>query len=496
MSQSFSPSMPLDTLQPDARGTRWLDSIRGILLLLWIEFRRCGGYWMLLLILPLVWFMNQTSDDNGVVLWFQMSIVTFRSYVVIGPLTAGLAAWLVGRDHRRRTGGLVESAPMQPFRRDLILLAAAAGWGLVAYSLVAAWYLGRGALFATWGDPDLAWLAVGALAIVVHVALGFLIGRVIRGRFAALIAVALPIGFAIGVDVYRRSTEFDMGNGMGMATSYEQPLRALSPFSLSLDFDADGIVRFGETYTGESLLWLAGLLGFMLAAIALIRHKTSFIGMAGLGVSLIVAAAGAQSLLYDGDTDEYVESRVEPFEWSCGTEAGIEVCLHPAYEARLDDVTEKMSHLVAPVAGLPGVPMRWEQAARWESKNERNDGTGTFHWDRWSNDHSLISSLVDELFTSGYEDRNASQLVVITALAERAGITDPVPWPYGWPSEVTIIQSEAVFGPSEAELAAFEPEFDAAVDRFLALTPEEQRAWLEANWDALRAGELTLDDMP
>ena len=36
----------------------------------------------------------------------------------------------------------------------------------------------------------------------------------------------------------------------------------------------------------------------------------------------------------------------------------------------------------------------------------------------------------------------------------------------------------------------------AAVDRFAAISPEEQRAWLEANWDALRAGELTLEDLP
>ena len=35
-----------------------------------------------------------------------------------------------------------------------------------------------------------------------------------------------------------------------------------------------------------------------------------------------------------------------------------------------------------------------------------------------------------------------------------------------------------------------------AADRFGALSPEEQRAWLEANFAALRAGELTLEEMP
>jgi hypothetical protein len=37
---------------------------------------------------------------------------------------------------------------------------------------------------------------------------------------------------------------------------------------------------------------------------------------------------------------------------------------------------------------------------------------------------------------------------------------------------------------------------DAAREQFAALPENEQRVWLEANWDALRAGELTLEDLP
>jgi hypothetical protein len=497
MSQTLSPQMPFDATLPDSRTARILDSIRSILRLFWIEFRRCGGYWMLPLILPLVWFMNQTSDDNGVVLWFQMSIVTFQSYVIIGPLTAGLAAWLVGRDRRRRTGGLVETAPMQPFRRDLILLAAAAGWGLVAYALVGAWCLGRAALYATWGGPDRAWLAVGALAIVVHAALGFLIGRVIRGRFAALVAVALPIGFAIGADAYHRVTEVDMGNGMGMTTTYEQPLRALSPFSLTVSLGHnDGIVEFSNSYTRDSSLWLVGLLGVTLAAIALVRRKRSLIGMAGLGVSLAVAALGAYALLDDGEPDGYVEARVVPFEWSCQTGSDIEVCLHPAYEARVDDVTATIRRLVAPVAGLSGVPTSWQQMLPTGTYHGSPGGIGGINLP--FDEYMLGQSVAQEIFRPDIDDGNpkSSQLVVITALAEQAGITPPGPWLYGMPSEAMTMGSDGYPYPDESKIAALESEIHAAVDRFTALSPEEQRAWLEANWDALRAGELTLDDMP
>lgn len=498
MNRTFSPSsMPLDTSPPVRWGSRLLDSARGIARLFWIEFRRCSGFWLLPLILPLVWFMNQYQVDDKVVFWYWMSIVTFRSYVIIGPLTAGLAAWLVGRDHRRRTGDLLTTAPLQPVRRDVILLGAAASWGLVAYALVAVWYLGRAVLFATWGGPDLPWLAVGALAIMVHAALGLLIGRVIQGRFAALIAVGLPIAFAIGADAYHRVTEFDTGSGMGMTTMREQPLRALSPFSLSLGFDYrdDGIVRAGDLYTQDSLFWLAGLLGVTLAAVALIRYWRSLIGMAMLGVSLGVATMGGHSLLDDGDSNAYRASRVLPFEWSCQTGPDVEVCLHPAYEARLDDVTVTMANLMAPIAGLPGVPTTWRQILPTGENHGMPGGIGAING---IDDYMLPQSIAHELFRSERDDGSpkASQLVVMSVLEDQAGIRGPGPFLFGMPSELMTTGSDGFPVPDQSKMAAFESELDAAVDRFLALSPEEQRAWLEANWDALRAGELTLDDMP
>lgn len=93
------------------------------------------------------------------------------------------------------------------------------------------------------------------------------------------------------------------------------------------------------------------------------------------------------------------------------------------------------------------------------------------------------------------------QLVIMEWLSDRAGISHSYAWPYGWPTEVASA-SEAFadgamgYGPDQAQLDAFEPVFDAAVARFAALGPEAQRAWLAANWDALRAGDLTLDDLP
>jgi len=456
-----------------------LDLIRGYGWLVWIEFRRCGGYWMLPLILPLVWYLGEDRGDAGSVLWFRMSINTFQSYIVIGPLTAGLAAWLVGRDRRRRIGGLVETAPLRPFRRDLVLLGAAGAWGLVAYTVVGAWYLGQGVLFATWGDPDLSYISVGAIAIVVHATTGFLIGRVIRGRFAALVAVGVLIALPIGLDMYRT------GDGT-------QLLRGLSPISLGFGISNDAIAAPVENPADDILVWLGALLGTTLTLIALMRTR-SFFAVTVLLFSLVIAVASARPLVSTRGYAGYQDNSAIAFEWSCRTGSEVEVCLHPAWEANLSEVTGTMDRLIAPVSGLPGVPTMWRQSVSMERIGERNDQAGTIHW---LNDQALVMSLADALFLAENGERNASQLVVITALAGQGNVSDEWDWPYGWPSEVATTQGNGFYGPDEAELAAFKPGFDAAVDRFLAMSPEEERAWLEANWDALRAGELTLEDMP
>jgi hypothetical protein len=211
---------------------------------------------------------------------------------------------------------------------------------------------------------------------------------------------------------------------------------------------------------------------------------------------LAVAAMGAYALLDDGDPNEYVEVRVEPFTWACDTASGIEVCLHPAYEVRLDDVTERVSRLLVPMADLPGVPTRWQQGMPTEEHfHGEPGGIGAIHA---FNDHNIVQSVMNEVFHSdpGTGNYQASQLVILTALAEGAGVSEPFPWAYGMPSEImgtmTLGGGELDF----SQLDALQPTFDAAVDRFLALSPEQQRAWLEANWDALRAGTLTLDDLP
>lgn len=86
-------------------------------------------------------------------------------------------------------------------------------------------------------------------------------------------------------------------------------------------------------------------------------------------------------------------------------------------------------------------------------------------------DHAIAKSAVDSIFPpDGHKGISNVQQVISMWLVERAGM----PFPY----------------------RSDDPAISAAADRFAALPTEAQRAWLELNWDALRAGELTLDQMP
>ena len=86
-------------------------------------------------------------------------------------------------------------------------------------------------------------------------------------------------------------------------------------------------------------------------------------------------------------------------------------------------------------------------------------------------DGSIALAAVESVFPpEGRNGTSASQQVILRWLGEQAGLTYPFSTP-----DLGI---------------------DAAVDRFALLRPEEQWAWLESNWDALRTGDLILEDLP
>jgi hypothetical protein len=164
----------------------------------------------------------------------------------------------------------------------------------------------------------------------------------------------------------------------------------------------------------------------------------------------------------------------------------VRVCLHRAYEAQLDDAVRFTEAYYAPLIGIAEIPEVVTQQPYWSDAQS----AGTLPIDAvWTNTPVgtvLPRSLGHGLIGGDDAPLNASQNAILTWLAARAG---------GEWSVFPVAELDPVSTDTEA-YARYEAEVDAAAERFAGLSPEAQRAWLSANWDALRAGTLSLDDLP
>jgi len=477
------------------------EALRSLVSLFWLEFRRSQGYWLLPVMVGLGVFAAFYENYDGVVLWRELSFASLRSYAVIAPLAAALATWLADRDRRCRTTGLVESVPMVAVRRDLVNLGVAALWGLIGYGLVFAWFAWKGITEATWGSPDLGLIVAGALAIPVFAGIGGLIGRLVPSKFSPILALGVTFLLTIGSDAWKQTTVHTNPEGVvfGDSYSYEQPLQLLMPWGLT-------IVNWAEVssplhFVWETLIWLTAVLAVVIAATALVRNRSA-VAWGGLAISVGIAGTAAVPLIQRESVLSPWEQPTVSFTWSCQAQSGIEVCVHPAYEARLDESSEFMGVVLSPIAGLDGVPTTWRQSGPWRELSTEDGLLGGFDW------RNQLWAIVDEVFPTTQDEfieaggRPASQLAILQWLTDQSGQDDTDAWFFGYPVEVSHTEASTEglnwYPPEydEAELAAFQPQFNAVVARFAALPAAAQRAWLEANWDELRAGTLTLEDLP
>ncbi len=484
VSMSRVSGSPLDPFRSGkAPGTG--DAIRSLLALLWIEIRRGQGIWLVpLMVIPGLFLGNDYYEN--VVLWPIMSDSIMRSHIVIGPLSAALAAWLVDRDRRRNTRGLIETMATGPFQRDIVLLTTATFWGLVSYAQVALWYGFQGVTEATWGGPDLTLIAVGILGVLILTGAGFIIGRIVHGKFSPILAAAAAFFVSVAPTVVESYTQ------RGISDLSRPPIQALTPWGLAGSDRPTVFEGYPSGYLTGGALWLAGVAAVTITAIALMRMRKNRLAWVALAISCVVALSGADRVLGYDRVRMSEEDRRVPFTWSCKTTIATEVCVHPAYEPVLDESAHRINNFFAPVAGLAGVPARWEQYSRADQSDVALFSAGQ----RYDYGYELATALFDR------HEFTAAQSVILIWLSGRV---DPESRNFGllpYPVELVGTPSlDAEGGMIGYEFdqeagASFAREVPAAADRFAVLSPEAQRAWLEANWDALRAGELTLEDLP
>ena len=429
--------------------------------LLRIEAHRNLGVFLFPFVIAGILFMTYEALPVGVLLWPETALSIHITLVLTGPLAAGVGAWSAIRNKRRGIQELLATTSYSPAGRDLTRLGATAAWLAGAYIASAALVLMLMYLDGAWGSPVLWPVLLGLLALVFDTVFGYAVGYYLPSL------ITPPIVAIVAYWVQGGAAFWFSG----------KPAQYLSPVPDTLD----GSVFFGvipHIFVPQSL-FLLGLLGFMLAAIALRAGGYPLLPRVSLVASMILTAIGVAMLLNtptERTTSMKAESLV-PYEPKC-VEKSITVCVHPAYSSLLEESAAVIGKVSKPFASLPGGPERAEQA--YTSDGAMKDGTINFFlYDSTSigqlaQDTAMTIVVADD--KKGGFQPNPAQAVVV-----------------GWALKNAGEDYESILffdGPSENEAVK------AAILRFDELNEKNRSAWLVENFERLRTGEVDLDELP
>jgi hypothetical protein len=490
---------------------------RGAARLLWIELRRNAMPWILPLIAALFWFDSYRPSTGAAPLY---GLRTFwnmgqgHTIIDFGPFVAGVAAWMGSRDGRRGLADLVTATARPRWAAQLTTWAATAIWAVAAYLVFVGVMFAMYAYQGVGGAPPWWWVAVGATAVTAFSAAGFAIGAYWPSRFAAPVAA--------------------FGGFLAMAMSSQTGFKYASGWALILPTNSNG--NFDQADSGIFYPWLPDLpiariiflAGIAVAALGLtglparaggpwLRRAAAVVtlagvALAGIGVGLASSArlsahGTAIPALHDAANDARIT-----YTPACGRAAGVPVCVNPAYRRWLPDVTAALAPVLAEVAGLPGAPVRATQvatayptAAGGPPQGITLSGhppvlrlsLGSFSLPgpcgfcggpvttKQFTDQTML--LFAQAFAgAGNGSGSPAQQAVLAVLLRGAGI------PF---AALPKLLATTKNGPGPPPGSATGPVYAAA--RRLAARPAAARhAWLAAHLATLRAGRLTLKELP
>ncbi len=464
-------------------------------LLLRLEARRNVGLWAWPLFVGLALLLAYGSGLAWkITFWVQASVLVRDGLLVIGPALGGAAAWMGGRERRRKIDDLLATTPRPAWARWGVTWAATALWGLLAYVVAGAYVLTLAVQHTSWGEP-IAWpMLVGLVAVPAYGAVGYVLGSLLPSRFTApLIAIALLV-----LPIATKPSALD-------ALHYLSPVATL-----------DASVWYGvrPDIGWPQAIFLLGLTCLALGGLALRseRGRAAWSALlsggvlAGAAVVMLLNAAPPSAVLLvvsrTPNAPYPLLARYDtliPYTPVCAG-APVPVCVHPAYRAHLAAEAWIINRLMAPLAGVPGAPARVEQRPHYEQ--------GIFG--------RVLAFVPDngDTPTDQYFFGPVAQALVTGYMFEGRGLSNEA-----CPGDPTL---QSCFGAQDAigiwlvrqaglHLDAItiggtkvHPYFggvdwaaaSAAADHFGKLGRDRQRAWLRAHYDALNKVHIRLEDIP
>jgi hypothetical protein len=496
---------------------------RNMARLLWVELRRNAMPFVLPLVAVLFWFDSYRIAAAMPPLWVE------RLYYILGqghalvdfaPFVAGVAAWMGSRDGRRGMTDLVTATVRPRWEAQLATWAATVVWAVGSYLVFMAVTLGLLGRSIAWGSPPWWSVAVGAVGVAAFTSLGFALGAYFPGRFIAPIAAFGGL-FAMGL-----SSQIGFSEGSGWAL--------ILPTMSNNNFDSDAgifypflpdvpIVRV--MFAAGVAVALVGLLGLRPGAGGP-RLRQSAVVITAIGAAAAVTAVTLTWTAHIGPYGTVIPAlhdaandRPIPYTAVCG-QAGIPVCVHPAYRSYLPDATTAVGPVARELTGLPDAPVRATQIAgvftpgcvgtgpcaptAAQLQVETIGGSppvlhmslnaitlpGSFGMN-YSDFIGLIRlEFVHAFAGAGGGNGTPAQQVVQAALLQDAGT------PLAAQPKVLGFSPWALPDSGPGSAARYPPQISAAAQRFAALPAAARHAWLAAHLGALRAGHITPAQLP
>ena len=503
MTATSTPAAPRPAVARRSAGSAVLGSAR----LLRLELRHNAMLWLLPVAFALFWY-NGYREIMALPPMWNLRAMTLQNRLLFDLMVpaTGAAAWMGSREGRRSITDLVAGTARPRWSRQLATWAATTAWAEVGCLACIAVVYVMTARQASWGGP-LWWPAVvSAAGVPPLTAIGFAAGAWFPGRFVTpLVTVVVFFGLAFGTQAASGDHSywqvspliagaFDIGAAPGVASFYPY----LPDLSIAQVMFAAGLT-----------VAILGALGIPVARMRWLAAAVTAAGLAAAGTAVALAGTGrldphgmiAIPALHDAASDQPVR-----FTPAC-SRTPIAVCVHPAYAGFLPAVATAVGPELTEFAGLPGAPARISQVAP-VYQQELGNGINVSAHVSGASEFIVPDPLPGQpggtsaQFAANLAEGLGLQLAshVVLGGADRSAGAAP------GQAELAVIAGSVRFPPSveSRDLAPLDGQLlpepgspaSLAAKRFAALSPAGRHSWLAAHLAALRAGRVTLAQLP
>jgi hypothetical protein len=498
-----------------------------------MEIRHSAFMWCLPLLVVLFIYDPYRTASTYLALWpLRSTVVLNKFWPDMVVFAAGFSAWSGTREGRRNVSDLLATTARPAWTRQLCSLGGTAFWVVATFLAgVVVLYVATSSA-ATWGTAPVWPVIVGVAAMLAVCAIAFTLGALFPGRFTApIVAVGITI---ITLYAFRQAVG-DNGGSTG-AIGVLSPDGSVPANDWGLFYPVSvGVPIVQVMFMGGVVLAAVGVLGLSprtggvgwrgaLSAVSAggARLRTVAVSVFAVGVALAVAAIAAAETANVSDPNSTLQipaidnalsgSNPIPYTPACSAgpgsspAGGFEICVHPAYQPYLAWAAAALDPVIAQVSGLPGVPTsaREVSASQLSQAVDQGFGIGQIAGGSYEFTLSNIPFSPKRPMVEQSLQQDFVQAIIVGSTAKSVTMPDGSHafQPYsGTPAQQAVMNgllkalgARPVKDPQSSQ--ALPTQVMSAAARFAALPAATRHAWLAANLTALKAGTITLAQVP